>query len=94
MPFPWVTILRWVVPELISTVRNMKKQPQVQRQVAREDLTSRIELTEKTLELQAEVNRGLTKQLQQLQKRLSITTAIGLLGLILAVLAFAFAVFY
>jgi hypothetical protein len=94
MPFPWVTILRWVVPELISTVRNMKKQPLVQHQGAREDLTSRIELMEKTLELQAEVNQGLTKQLQQLQKRLLITTVIGLLGLILAVLAFAFAVFY
>ena len=94
MGFLWTTILRWILPELISTVRNMKKQPQVPRQGAREDLTRRIELMEKTLELQAEVNQGLTKQLQQLQKRLLITTAIGLLGLILAVLAFAFAVFY
>src|SRR5438105_198851 len=97
MGFLWTTILRWVlpsIPELISTVRNMKQQSQVQRQATREDLTDRIELMEKTLELQAEVNQGLTKQLQQLQKQLSITTVIGLLGLILAVLAFAFAVFY
>jgi hypothetical protein len=97
MGFLWTTILRWVlpsIPELISTVRNMNKQSQVQRQADREDLTGRIELLEKTLELQAEVNQGLTKQLQQLQKRLSITTFLGLLGLILGVLAFAFAVFY
>ena len=97
MGFLWTTILRWVlpsIPELISTVRNMNKQSQVQRQADREDLTGRIELLEKTLHLQAEVNQGLTKQLQQVQKRLSITTVIGLLGLILAVLAFVFAVFY
>ena len=97
MGFLWTTILRWVlpsIPELISTVRSMNKQSQVQRQADREDLTGRIELLEKTLELQAEVNQGLTKQLQQLQKRLSITTFLGLLGLILGVLAFAFAVFY
>jgi hypothetical protein len=97
MGFLWTTILRWVlpsIPELISTVRNMNKPSQVQRQADREDLTGRIELLEKTLELQTEVNQGLTKQLQQVQKRLSITTVIGLLGLILAVLAFAFAVFY
>ena len=97
MAFPLATILRWVlpaIPELISTVRSMKTQQQAPAGSFQNDPQGRIERLEKALELQSRINEELTTQLQQLRKRLSITTVIGLLGLILAVLAFAFAVFY
>jgi hypothetical protein len=90
MGFPWTTILRWVlpsIPELISTVRNMKKQSQVQRQADREDLTGRIELMEKTLELQSQINTALTIQLQQFQRRLQVLTFVAIFALVLAIIA-------
>ena len=90
MGFLWTTILRWVVPaipELISTVRNMKKQPQVQRQAAQEDLIGRIEQMEKTLELQSHINTTLTVQLQQLQTRLQVLTFVAIFALVLAIIA-------
>src|SRR2546423_1239360 len=86
----WTTILRWVlptIPELISTVRNMKKQPQVQRQAAQEDLIGRIEQMEKTLELQSHINTTLTVQLQQLQTRLQVLTFVAIFALVLAIIA-------
>ena len=86
MPFPWVTIVRWVLPELISTVRNFKKQ-QAAPSPPGDDLTGRIEKLEKALELQSQINEALTLQLQQLQKRLQILTFAAVCGLILAVVA-------
>jgi sensor histidine kinase YesM len=98
MGFPWTTILQWVlpsIPELISTVRSMKNPPQTQGQSThQEDLIGRIEKLEKALELQTHMNEERAKQLQQLQRRLQVTTFIGLLGLILGGLALAFAVFH
>ena len=90
MGFPWITLLRWVlpaIPELISTVRNMKKQPQVQRQAAGEDLIGRIEQMEKTLELQSQINTALTVQLQQFQRRLQVLTFVAIFALVLAIIA-------
>jgi hypothetical protein len=87
MGFLWTTILRWILPELISTVRNMKKQPQVERQAAREDLTSRIEKLEKALELQSQINTALTVQLQQFQRRLQVLTFVAIFTLVLAIIA-------
>ena len=89
MPFPWVTIVRWVLPELISTVRNIKKQQAAPSSPHEDDLTSRIEKLEKALELQSRINEELTTQLQLLQKRLQILTFVALCGLILAVVALA-----
>ena len=86
MPFPWVTIVRWVLPELISTVRNIKKQQAAPSSPHEDDLTSRIEKLEKALELQSRINEELTTQLQLLQKRLQILTFVALCGLILAVI--------
>jgi len=89
MGFPWITLLRWVlpaIPELISTVRNMKKQPQLQ-EAAREDLIGRIEQMEKTLELQSQINTALTLQLQQFQRRLQVLTFVAIFALVLAVIA-------
>ena len=51
MPFPWVTIVRWVLPELISTVRNIKKQQAAASSPHEDDLTGRIEKLEKALEI-------------------------------------------
>jgi len=90
MGFPWTTILQWVlptIPELISTVRNMKKQPQVQRQAAEEDLIGRIEQMEKALELQSHINTALTVQLQQFQTRLQVLTFVAIFALVLAIIA-------
>jgi hypothetical protein len=87
MPLPWVTILRWVLPELISTVRNIKKQQAAPSSPQEDDLTSRIEKLEKALELQSRINEELTTELQQLRKRLQILTFVALGGLILAAVA-------
>ena len=84
MPFPWVTIVRWVLPELISTVRNIKKQQAAPSSPHEDDLTGRIEKLEKALELQSHINEEITLQLQQLRKRLQILTFVALCGLILA----------
>ena len=89
MGFPWITLLRWVlpaIPELISTVRNMKKQPQL-LQAARKDLIGRIEQMEKTLELQSQINTALTVQLQQFQRRLQVLTFVAIFALVLAIIA-------
>jgi len=89
MGFPWTTILQWVlptIPELISTVRNMKKQPQLQ-QAAREDLIGRIEQMEKTLELQSQINTALTVQLQQFQRRLQVLAFVAIFAFVLAIIA-------
>ena len=84
MPFPWVTIVRWVLPELISTVRNIKKQQAAPSSPHEDDLTGRIEKLEKALELQSHINEEITLQLQQLRKQLQILTFVALCGLILA----------
>ena len=94
MGFPWTTILQWVlptIPELISTVRNMKKQPQLQ-QAAREDLIGRIEQMEKTLELQSQINTALTLPLQQFQRRLQVLTFVAIFALVLAMFGCAAAI--
>ena len=85
MPFPWVTIVRWVLPELISTVRNIKKQQAAPSSPHEDDLTGRIEKLEKALELQSRINEELTTQLQQVQKRLQIAMAAGIFATIIAV---------
>ena len=85
MPFPWVTIVRWVLPELISTVRNIKKQQVAPSSPHEDDLTGRIEKLEKALELQSHINEEVTTQLQQLQKRLQIAMAVGIFATIIAV---------
>ena len=92
MPFPWVTIVRWVLPELISTVRNFKKQ-QSAPTPHEDDLTGRIEKLEKALELQSQINEALTVQLQQLQKRLQILTFVAVCGLILSAVALGILIF-
>jgi vacuolar-type H+-ATPase catalytic subunit A/Vma1 len=98
MIFPWKTVLQWVlptIPQIISTVRTMQKEHYVLAQPSStEDLLARIEKLEKSLELQTHMNEESAKQLQQLETRLRITTFIGLLGLILGLLALAFAVFH
>ncbi len=98
MIFPWRTVLQWVlptIPQIISTVRTMQKEHYVLAQPSStEDLLARIEKLEKALELQTHMNEQSAKQLQQLETRLRITTFIGLLGLILGLLALAFAVFH
>jgi vacuolar-type H+-ATPase catalytic subunit A/Vma1 len=98
MIFPWKTVLQWVlptIPEIISTVRTMKKEQYLPRQPSStEDLLARMEKLEQAFELQTQIIKERAKQLQQLQTRLRITTVIGLLGLILGLLAFAFAVFH
>ena len=98
MIFPWRTVLQWVlptIPEIISTVRTMKKEQYLPRQTSStEDLLARIEKLEQALELQTQINEERAKQFQELQRRLRITTFIGLLALILGLLAFAFAVFH
>ncbi|MEP6600353.1 MAG: hypothetical protein ABJB49_00920 [Nitrospirota bacterium] len=95
MIFPWKTLLQLVlptIPEIISTVRTMKKEQYPARQPSStEDLLARIEKLEQALELQTQINE---ERVKQLQRRLRIATFIGLLGLILGVLAFAFAVFH
>ena len=85
MPFPWVTIVRWVLPELISTVRNIKKQQAAPSSPHEDDLTSRIEKLEKALELQSRINEELSTQVQQVQKRLQIAMAVGIFATIIAV---------
>jgi hypothetical protein len=91
MGFPWTTILQWVlpsIPELISTVRNMKNPPQAQGQSAhQEDLLSRIEKLEKALELQSQINTALTVQLQQFQRRLQVLTFVAIFAWVLAIIA-------
>jgi len=91
MGFPWTTILQWVlpsIPELISTVRNMKNPPQTQGQSThQEDLIGRIEKLEKTLELQSQINTALTVQLQQFQRRLQVLTFVAIFALVLAIIA-------
>jgi len=98
MIFPWKRVLQWVlptIPEIISTVRTMKKEQYLPRQPSStEDLLARMEKLEQAFELQTQIIKERAKQLQQLQTRLRITTVIGLLGLILGLLAFAFAVFH
>jgi hypothetical protein len=98
MIFPWKTVLQWVlptIPQIISTVRTMQKEHYVLAQPSStEDLLALIEKLEKSLELQTHMNEESAKQLQQLETRLRITTFIGLLGLILGLLALAFAVFH
>ena len=87
MPFPWGTIVRWVLPELISTVRNIKKQQAAPSSPHEDDLTSRIEKLEKALELQSRINEELSTQLQQVQKQLQILAVVALCGLILVAVA-------
>jgi hypothetical protein len=65
----------------------MKKQPQDQRQAAREDLIGRIEQMEKTLELQSQINTALTAQLQQIQRRLQVLTFVAIFAWVLAIIA-------
>jgi len=86
MPLPWTTILRWVLPEVISAVRHIKKQQAAPSSSHEDNLTGRIEKLEKALELQSRINEELTTQLQQLRKRLQILTFVALCGLILAVI--------
>ena len=85
MPFPWVTIVRWVLPELISTVRNIKKQQAAPSSPHEDDLTGHIEKLEKALELQSRINEELSTQVQQVQKRLQIAMAVGIFATIIAV---------
>ena len=91
MGFPWTTILQRVlpsIPELMSTVRNMKNTPQAQGlSVHQEDLISRIAKLEKTLELQSQINTALTVQLQQFQRRLQVLTFVAIFALVLAIIA-------
>jgi hypothetical protein len=91
MGFPWITLLQWAlptIPELISTVRNMKKPPHTQGQSAyQEDLISRIEKLEHALELQSRINEALTVQVQHLQHRLQILTFAAIFALVLAIIA-------
>jgi TolA-binding protein len=89
MPFPWITILRLVLPRLpdvISSVRNMKKPQHPQDGSAQPgDLSGRIERLDKALELQSQINEQLTSQLQQLQKRLQFAMAVSIFSAIIAV---------
>lgn len=91
MGFPWITLLQWVlpsIPEVISTVRNMKKPPPAQGQSAhQEDLNSRIEKLEHALELQSHINEALTVQVQHLQHRLQVLTFTAIFALVLAIIA-------
>jgi hypothetical protein len=89
MPLPWVTILRWVLPELISTVRNIKKQQAAPSSPHEDGVTGRIEKLEKAVELQSRITEELTTQLQRLQKRLQILTFVALCGLALAAVSLA-----
>jgi TolA-binding protein len=88
MAFPWITILRFVLPRLpdvISTVRNMKKPQHPDGSGQGSDLIGRIERLDKALELQAQINEQLTSQLQQLQKRLQLAIAVSIFAAIIAV---------
>jgi hypothetical protein len=89
MPFPWITILRLILPNLphvISSVRNIKNPQHPQGGSAlQNDPLGRIEKLEKALELQSRINEELTTQLQQLRNRLQILTFVTLSGLIVVV---------
>ena len=88
MPFPWITILRLVLPRLpdvISTVRNMNKPQHPDGSAQQDDLNGRVERLDKALELQSQINEQLTSQLQQLQKRLQVAIALSIFAAIIAV---------
>jgi hypothetical protein len=91
MPFPWTILVRWLlptIPEIISTVRNMKNEQQSGRQaVSKDDLLGRIEKLEKALELQSQINDQLSAQIHKLQKWLHIANFMAIFGLVLALLA-------
>ena len=96
MGFPWITVLRWVlptIPEIVSTVRNLKKDQTQTHAAHQNDLLGRIDQLEKALALHSQINQELSDQLQRLQKRLQIAIGVAIFGVIMSVVALGVAVF-
>lgn len=96
MAFLWTSVLRWIlpsIPEVLSTVRDMRREQQAGPDRPQGDLRGQLEQLEKARELQSQLNEKLTKRLQQLERRLHLAVLMAIFGLILAVVALAVAVF-
>ena len=96
MAFLWTSVLRWIlpsIPEVLSTVRDMRREQQAGPDTPQGDLRRQLEQLEKARELQSQLNEKLTKRLQQLERRLHLAVLMAIFGLILAVVALAVAVF-
>jgi hypothetical protein len=94
MGFPWTTLLRWLlpsIPEIVTTVRSMKKDQQAP---AQEPLhTVRLEQLERALQQQELLINDLASRLDSIRKRLQITILAAILGLIVSLVAIGIAVF-
>jgi len=92
MPVPWKLIgalLRFVaptVPEIIATVKTLKKEQQRER-TQLDDTAVRILDLEKRLAAQLQLIEKLTDQIAKLEKVLAWTTWTALFALVLALIA-------
>jgi hypothetical protein len=92
MPMLWKlvgTLLRFVaptVPEIIATVKTLKKEQQ-QEKTQLDDASTRVLELEKQLATQLQLIEQLTNQIVKLRRVLAWTTWTGLFALVLALIA-------
>ena len=92
MPIPWRllgALLRFVaptVPEIIATVKALKKEEQRER-LQVDDTALRLQELEQRLAAQLQLIEQLTNQTVKLEKALAWTTWSALFGLVLALIA-------
>jgi hypothetical protein len=92
MPVLWKlvgTLLRFVaptVPEIIATVKTLKKEQQ-QEKTQLDDAATRVLELEKQLATQLQLIEQLTNQIVKLRRVLAWTTWTGLFALVLALIA-------
>lgn len=98
MPFAW-TLARFLfkvvapsVPEIISTVAALKKQ-QTQGQATKESSEVRVAELEKTVVTQLQLIEQLTRQLQALQKTVSLALYLAIGGLVVSLVVLGVLVF-
>ena len=98
MPFAW-TLARFLfkvvapsVPEIISTVATLKKQ-QMHNQPVQEASDTRLVELEKTVTTQLLLIEQLTRQLQALQKTVSLALYLAIGGLVISLVVLGVLVF-
>ena len=94
MAFPWTTVLRWLlptIPEIVTTVRSMKKDQQLPGQEPVHSI--RLERLERAIQQQELLINDLASQLDSMRKRLQITTWAAIFGFIGSLVAIGIAVF-
>jgi len=98
MPVPWTilgALLKFVapsIPEIISTVKSLKKEQQ-REQIKLDDTSMRLYELEKRIETQLQLIEQLTVQVAKLEKAFVLALWVALFALVLALIALGLIVF-